>query len=86
LAIFRAIFKEKQPKLAKILRGGTQLNFDEKSNRDFDRKKQNWMVTKKAQLYVDRKKGKKKRNRRTPYLRQPRCKPHRTIPNAAGYA
>jgi hypothetical protein len=48
--------------LAKILRGVTQLNFDRKAKLDFDRKKQNWILTKKMHNYVLKKikKNKKK--------------------------
>jgi hypothetical protein len=54
-----------------------------KAKLDFDRKKQNYILTKNAQLRVDRKKIKKKIRRRTPYSRQPPPKSPHTKPQQA---
>ena len=59
LTNFWAIFKAKQPKLAKILRGVTQINFNRKAKLGVDRKKTKLDFDKKnAQLRVEEKKEK----------------------------
>jgi hypothetical protein len=72
--------------LAKILRGVTQLNFGKKAELDFDRKKQNWMLTRKMHNYVLTEKKEKKETSSwntvlTPTRRQ---KPAHKSPTAAG--
>jgi hypothetical protein len=74
--------------LAKILRGGvTKLNFDRKAELDFDKKKQNWMLTKKMHNYVLKKKGKKRKyfSEHRTYANR-RLKPHPQNPNRRRYA
>jgi hypothetical protein len=72
LTNFRTIFKQKQSKMAKILRGVTQLNFDKKAQLNVDKKK--------AQLRVDRKKEKKIGIREHRTYANRRLKPTRKTP------
>jgi hypothetical protein len=60
LNIFRVILKQNKSKIGKNTEGGNIIKLrQKKAKSDVDRKKQNWILTKNAQLRVEEKKIKK---------------------------